>query len=253
MKEHTRNVVFLLCFVIIVQPWLVQNAYVNVSPEVYDNYDLISDQTARFRYYNTSGNNIYHDPVEAFTANNTFTLTSTLTAQQESDPCRMELHWKSSVLESPKFNDSAFEAVAADRITSILIKIYSDDDVVSGVLNIGFQTSTTSDASLIASAVPYIIANTAGGASEVRIYIPLPVYSEIESEDRFDTAPFRIYLVCDAGADLSQVFTCEIVFEKGADYAAWETYLLWLGLLSFGIAIGMTKMYDMTPSGKRNT
>lgn len=248
MKEHTRNVIVLLCVIIIAQPWLIQNAYTNVDPEVYADFASASLLETQLFYYNTTGSYLYQTPVESFTANNTFTATGTMTAQDESEPTEIRMYWPAGAGESAKFNDSSFEAAADARITSILIQIYSDDDAIAGVLNMGFRTTHASDDFLFCQSVAYTIAASKAAAVPLRVYIPLTAYSTIELNSRFDMAPIRIGFVADAGGDMSQVFTVKVVFEKGADFATWESYLLWLGLLNFGIVIGMTKMYDMTPN-----
>ena len=249
MKEHTRNVIVLLCVVVIAQPWLIQNAYTAVEPEAYDNYDTAIEVYTIWRWWNTTDTQKTAEATETFTANDTFTIAGvgTVVKQEESDPCSIEFYFKDASTESTKFNDSAFELPAAERITSILVKIFTDDDAVSSVLNIGFTTGTTADKTILGDSIPYTVGTSAASAVSLRVYIPLTVYNTIESEARFDTAPLRLFVDCDAGADLSQKFTVQITFETGADYASWETYLLGLGLLNFVIAIGMTKAYDMTP------
>lgn len=241
MRRDTQSLILIFCFLLLVEPWVLQSQYQGAAITEYGDLNLtLADHDTTWGYYNTSGSIDTGTPTEVLVDNHSWSVD--LAEDDPQDNERLSYYtvpFKAVNTVSTKWNYTAWDTTADEYITAIVI-MFTDDSTKSGVLtvDIGFggagMDKLIGTFSIQEGVLTYI-------------YMTTSIYAAIKAnEPTIDSYQTRLYFYeSDAyhlvdGASL----TFEVHFMSGTNLIVFNQYLFIFGVLNLLIALGMTRSWN---------
>lgn len=235
----------------VANPLILQQMYTTAELNPYlDTHHGIDNHVTYFTYYNTTGNWVTSSSLtETALANDTWKVTLASTAQDTSRSCLIEVAF--SQASGGIWNSSCFNPDNDEYVTAIGVRISADSEGKALSFTAGFGNSMSHPLHNLISDSSLLLTDD---EAETVYYLPPSFYAAYEAnEDTIESESVRFWFTeLDADQFLNgEVITIEIAFYSGASMDVFYQWLVWLGLLNFAVAIGMTRAIDLTPN-RRN-
>lgn len=252
MKEHTRNTILVICSVVLVIPLFLGYSYADVDYNVMGVVDSSADIATLFKYTNaTSGTAVSSSQItEVILTNGTFQLTvPTLTDQDTDEWAQIWIQWSPTTYTLwEQVNTTSFDTTTSEYCTAYKLGIEGADEALTGgTVFFGWSSSPTErDRSILGNG--FALAD--GTDKIVTMSVADMAYMTTDEFQARNAAYSMVIRIDEPNANLivsGEVMTVTLEFYSGNDVSAFENNLLIMAGIQFCIALGMTKMIDLTP------